>query len=136
MQHTDLALYSPHNAPHHAPPRTPPLKSKLPADGSMIFSRMSALAQQHDALNLGQGFPDFACASQVTEYVSAARVRYDAISRLPESPFFAALTGDLKVAALALSALYRDRIDAGIVRFCFANKDQTRQLALTRLAQT
>ncbi len=35
------------------------LTSKLPDVGTTIFSRMSALAQQHDALNLSQGFPDF-----------------------------------------------------------------------------
>ncbi|MDZ7868358.1 MAG: methionine aminotransferase [Rheinheimera sp.] len=35
------------------------LKSKLPAVGTTIFTRMSQLAQQHGALNLSQGFPDF-----------------------------------------------------------------------------
>ena len=35
------------------------LRSKLPATGTSIFSVMSALAQQHDAVNLGQGFPDY-----------------------------------------------------------------------------
>lgn len=34
--------------------------SKLPNVGTTIFTRMSALAQQTDALNLSQGFPDFA----------------------------------------------------------------------------
>lgn len=34
-------------------------ESKLPALGTTIFSRMSALAQQHNAINLSQGFPDF-----------------------------------------------------------------------------
>jgi methionine aminotransferase len=35
--------------------------SKLPQVGTNIFTRMSALAQQHQAINLSQGFPDFAC---------------------------------------------------------------------------
>ncbi|MCB1675639.1 MAG: aminotransferase class I/II-fold pyridoxal phosphate-dependent enzyme [Halioglobus sp.] len=35
------------------------LESKLPALGTTIFSRMSALAAQHKALNLSQGCPDF-----------------------------------------------------------------------------
>ncbi len=35
------------------------MNSKLPNVGLTIFSQMSALAQQHDALNLSQGFPDF-----------------------------------------------------------------------------
>ena len=34
--------------------------SKLPAQGVTIFSQMSALAQRLNALNLSQGFPDFA----------------------------------------------------------------------------
>ncbi|MFI8417556.1 pyridoxal phosphate-dependent aminotransferase [Serratia sp. NPDC078593] len=33
--------------------------SKLPALGTTIFSQMSALASQHQAINLSQGFPDF-----------------------------------------------------------------------------
>ncbi|VTT28293.1 methionine aminotransferase [Klebsiella pneumoniae] len=38
-------------------PFTP--ESKLPALGTTIFTQMSALAQQHNAINLSQGFPDF-----------------------------------------------------------------------------
>ena len=34
-------------------------ESKLPSLGTTIFSQMSALAQQHQAINLSQGFPDF-----------------------------------------------------------------------------
>ena len=34
-------------------------ESKLPALGTTIFTQMSALAQQHNAINLSQGFPDF-----------------------------------------------------------------------------
>ncbi|WP_413676229.1 pyridoxal phosphate-dependent aminotransferase [Pantoea dispersa] len=33
--------------------------SKLPALGTTIFTQMSALAAQHNAINLSQGFPDF-----------------------------------------------------------------------------
>lgn len=35
------------------------LKSKFPNIGATIFSTMSQLAQKHQAVNLGQGFPDF-----------------------------------------------------------------------------
>ncbi|SAZ13508.1 aminotransferase [Enterobacter kobei] len=34
-------------------------QSKLPNLGTAIFTQMSALAQQHNAINLSQGFPDF-----------------------------------------------------------------------------
>ena len=35
------------------------LQSKLPTAGTTIFTRMSALANEQQALNLSQGFPDF-----------------------------------------------------------------------------
>lgn len=34
-------------------------KSKLPETPTSIFTRMSQLAQEYEALNLAQGFPDF-----------------------------------------------------------------------------
>lgn len=37
------------------------LKSKLPKVGTTVFSIMSKLAMEHDAINLSQGFPDFDC---------------------------------------------------------------------------
>ena len=40
---------------------TPTFPSRLPAVGTTIFTIMSALATEHGAVNLGQGFPDFAC---------------------------------------------------------------------------
>lgn len=36
-----------------------PLPSKLPNTGTSIFTVMSALATEHNAINIGQGFPDF-----------------------------------------------------------------------------
>ncbi len=35
------------------------IKSKLPNTSTSIFTVMSALAAEHGAINLGQGFPDF-----------------------------------------------------------------------------
>ncbi len=46
--------------------------SRLPQVGTTIFSVMSALAQQHQAVNLGQGFPDFACDSALLTAVTNA----------------------------------------------------------------
>ncbi len=51
---------------------TPALQSKLPAVGTTVFSLMSALAAEHGAVNLGQGFPDFACDPALPELVSRA----------------------------------------------------------------
>ena len=57
--------------PSH-PPVTPHFDSRLPAVGTTVFSRMSALAAEHGAVNLGQGFPDFACATDLIDKVSEA----------------------------------------------------------------
>jgi methionine aminotransferase len=46
------------------------IKSKLPKTGTTIFSVMTALAQQHNAINLAQGFPDFACSPKLIELVN------------------------------------------------------------------
>ena len=39
--------------------RTPDVQTKLPSVGTTIFTVMSALAVEKNAVNLGQGFPDF-----------------------------------------------------------------------------
>ncbi len=54
------------------PPTPLPVRSKLPASGTSIFSVMSALAQQHGAVNLGQGFPDYAIDPALIDLVTAA----------------------------------------------------------------
>jgi methionine aminotransferase len=46
--------------------------SKLPAVGTTIFTVMSQLAQEHRAVNLGQGFPDFDCEPQLKALVGEA----------------------------------------------------------------
>ncbi|CAN5840692.1 pyridoxal phosphate-dependent aminotransferase [soil metagenome] len=53
-------------------PRTPAIESRLPNVGTTIFTVMSALAQQHGAVNLGQGFPDFDCDPLLIDAVNAA----------------------------------------------------------------
>jgi len=56
-------------------PHTPALTSRLPAVGTTIFTVMSALAQEHGAVNLGQGFPDFDCDPKLIEAVGDAMRR-------------------------------------------------------------
>ena len=51
---------------------TPQLQSRLPNVGTTIFSVMSALAAEHQAVNLGQGFPDFGCDSALLQHVTDA----------------------------------------------------------------
>jgi methionine aminotransferase len=52
--------------------RTPAVTSRLPQVGTTIFTVMSALAQQHGAVNLGQGFPDFDCDPRLLDAVNDA----------------------------------------------------------------
>ena len=52
--------------------RVRPLTSRLPHVGTTIFSVMSGLAVQHQAVNLGQGFPDFACDPALVDHVTQA----------------------------------------------------------------
>ena len=47
----------------------PPLETRLPGVGDNIFSAMSALAAQHQTINLGQGFPDFACDAALADAI-------------------------------------------------------------------
>ena len=53
-------------------PTTPAFPSRLPNVGTTIFTVMSALATQHKAVNLGQGFPDFDCDPKLVDGVTAA----------------------------------------------------------------
>src|SRR5665647_3721245 len=51
---------------------TPSIQSKLPHVGTTIFTVMSALAAAKNAVNLGQGFPDFNCNPKLIDSVAAA----------------------------------------------------------------
>lgn len=46
------------------------LESKLPKVGTTIFTVMSQLAEQHGAINLSQGFPDFQPPERLVELVA------------------------------------------------------------------
>jgi methionine transaminase len=51
---------------------TPVFSSRLPHVGTTIFTVMSALATEHGAVNLGQGFPDFDCDPSLIDAVTQA----------------------------------------------------------------
>ena len=87
--------------------QTPAIQSRLPHVGTTIFSTMSALAQQHGAVNLGQGFPDFDCDPALVEAVhqamKAGHNQYPLMSGVP------ALR---QAIAAKMEALYGHRYDA------------------------
>ncbi len=64
--------------------RTPSLQSKLPAVGTTIFTVMSGLALEKNAVNLGQGFPDFECDPQLVSAVTQAMTQ--GLNQYPPMP--------------------------------------------------
>src|ERR1043165_6030477 len=46
------------------------INSKLPNVGTTIFTVMSKLAADHNAINLSQGFPDFSCSEEMIALVN------------------------------------------------------------------
>lgn len=64
------------------------LRSKLPEVGVTIFGKMSKMAQDHGAINLSQGFPDFEVAPElidrVTHYMKVGNNQYPPMSGVPD----------------------------------------------------
>ncbi|HWK84010.1 MAG TPA: pyridoxal phosphate-dependent aminotransferase [Caldimonas sp.] len=87
--------------------RTPAVETRLPKVGTTIFTVMSALAQEHGAVNLGQGFPDFDCDPRLVDAVDAAMRA--GLNQYPPMTGVAALRE--RVAA-KIEALYGHRYDA------------------------
>lgn len=67
---------------------SPSFPSRLPNVGTTVFTVMSALAAEHQAINLGQGFPDFACDRKLIEAVNEAMLadhnQYPPMIGIPE----------------------------------------------------
>ena len=80
---------------------TPALRSRLPDVGTTIFSVMSALATEHAAVNLGQGFPDFDCDSALVQAVTNAMTA--GLNQYPPMPGVPALR---QAISTKLAALY------------------------------
>ena len=63
------------------------IKSKLPQVGTTVFTVMSHMAKQYNAINLGQGLPDFTMSEELIELVNKAMIngqnQYAPMSGLP-----------------------------------------------------
>ena len=92
---------------HPTPVRTPALASRLPEVGTTIFTVMSALAQAHGAVNLGQGFPDFGCDPALPRHVSDAMAE-----DLNQYPPMAGVPALRQRVAAKIQALYGAAYDA------------------------
>ncbi len=87
---------------------TPTFHSRLPHVGTTIFTVMSALATEHKAVNLGQGFPDFDCDPKLVDGVATAmRKGHNQYPPMPGVPVLR------EAIAAKIEALYGRRYDAG-----------------------
>lgn len=82
-------------------------RSKLPHVGTTIFSRMSALAQAKQAINLSQGFPDFdgpeSLLCRVDDHIRSGANQYAPMSGVPSLR---------EAIALKVARCYGRRVDA------------------------
>jgi len=62
--------------------------TKLPSTGNSIFTTMTGLAAEHNALNLSQGFPDFNCPKELIDlvhhYMKKGYNQYAPMAGVPE----------------------------------------------------
>lgn len=84
----------------------PTFPSKLPHVGTTIFTVMSALAAEHGAVNLGQGFPDFECDPALVNAVTQAMK--NGHNQYPPMPGVSALR---EAVALKIEALHGRKYD-------------------------
>jgi N-succinyldiaminopimelate aminotransferase len=67
--------------------RTPAVASRLASFGTTIFTEMTRLANQHGAVNLAQGFPDFAGPAFAKDAaVAAIRADHNQYARMQGAP--------------------------------------------------
>lgn len=65
----------------------PPLTHRLAPFGTSVFAEMTSLALKHDAINLGQGFPDFdGPASVLDAAVAAMKAGHNQYAPMPGVP--------------------------------------------------
>jgi methionine aminotransferase len=86
---------------------TPILQSRLPSVGTTVFTLMSNLANEHGAVNLGQGFPDFGCDPRLLDLVDGAMRAGQ--NQYPPMPGVPALR---ELIAAKIQALYGHAYDA------------------------
>ncbi|MBI1226353.1 MAG: aminotransferase class I/II-fold pyridoxal phosphate-dependent enzyme [Bacteroidetes bacterium] len=82
------------------------LSSKLPGVGTSIFTVMSAMAAEHGAINLAQGFPDFDCSDRLKGLVEKyMRLGHNQYAPMPGVPALR------KIMAEKIKSLYGLTVD-------------------------
>ena len=102
------------------------------ADASHHLSLPAFYQRKRDLFRAGLAGSRFTLLPSEGSYFQC--VDYSAISDETEESFCRRLTTQVGVAAIPLSAFYQGGFEQRIVRFCFAKKDETLNLALERLA--
>jgi methionine transaminase len=82
------------------------IHSKLPRVGTNVFTRMSQLAQEYQAVNLGQGFPDFPTPPALRQAIA----HHEAVGHNQYAPM-AGLPRLREQIALKTQRLYGPRVD-------------------------
>ena len=107
------------------------------ADPAPYLDLSAFYAAKRDLFRAGLAQTKFELLPSEGSYFQCVRI--DALGvpqrHLPEAEFCQWLTREIGVAAIPLSAFYADGFDQRVIRFCYAKKDETLQLALQRLAQ-
>jgi len=93
---------------------TPSIQSKLPQTGTTIFTVMSALAAEYDAINLGQGFPDYPMDERLISLV------HDAMKK-----------GYNQYVHMAGLPILRERISEKIQRLYDSHVDPSAEITIT-----
>jgi len=90
------------------------IQSKLPNVGTTIFTVMSQLANEYNAVNLGQGFPDFPMSDELTDLVNKAmKSGYNQYTHMNGFP------------------LLRERLAAKVQKLYNTSVDADRQITIT-----
>jgi methionine aminotransferase len=82
------------------------IKSKLPDVGATIFTQMSKMAQDYQAINLGQGFPDFNTDPALLSLVTKAMAK-----GLNQYPAMAGILSLREAISQKISTLYKHHYD-------------------------
>ena len=107
------------------------IPSRLPAVGTTIFTVMSALAIEHDAVNLGQGFPDFQCDPALVDAVT--RAMRDGHNQYPPMAGWPSLR---QAIASKIETMYGHRYDPDLEITVTAGATQAILTAVMALTQT
>jgi methionine aminotransferase len=103
------------------------------ADASPYLNLPAFYERKRDLFRAGLASTRFKLLPSEGSYFQCVDI--SRVSDLNEADFCKWLTTEIGVAAIPLSAFYSDGFDQRVVRFCFAKKDETLNLALERLSR-